>query len=216
MDVVGGCGDPIGSVSHPIRGGAGRLERQRARYHRRVTSLDEELERLFASDYLDGVDERALDEVRAMRAECQEAETVVSYLRRVVQGRLDVVHSFIDHRKTGHSVGDLDAVVEDLSAIIGSGPARPQGYGRLPSQMSPDMEKVDLTREIDDVLNAEGIGLLPTMTEEDLRSLAARLTVIEQRISDERRTLHERIDALQAEIVSRYKTGEATVDGLLS
>ncbi|HXQ44948.1 MAG TPA: hypothetical protein VN816_09950 [Acidimicrobiales bacterium] len=181
-----------------------------------MTSLDEELERLFASDYLDGVDERALDEVRAMRAECQEAETVVSYLRRVVQGRLDVVHSFIDHRKTGHSVGDLDAVVEDLSAIIGSGPARPQGYGRLPSQMSPDMEKVDLTREIDDVLNAEGIGLLPTMTEEDLRSLAARLTVIEQRISDERRTLHERIDALQAEIVSRYKTGEATVDGLLS
>ncbi len=100
-----------------------------------------------------------------MRAECQEAETVVSYLRRVVQGRLDVVHSFIDHHNTGQSVGDLDAVVEDLSSIIGSGPARPQGYGRLPSQMSPDMEKADLTREIDEVLDADGIGKLPTMTE---------------------------------------------------
>jgi hypothetical protein len=150
-----------------------------------------------------------------MRAECQEVEEVVSYLRRVVQGRLDVVHSFLDHRDTGRSVGDLDAVVEDLSSIIGSGPARPQGYGRLPSQMSPDMERVDLTREIDEILDVDGIGKLPTMSEEELRTLAGRLTTLEAQISDQRRTLHERIDALQAQIVSRYKTGEATVDGLL-
>jgi hypothetical protein len=180
-----------------------------------VTTPDPELDRLLASDYLDGVETRSLDQVRAMRTECQEAETVVSYLRRVVQGRLDVVHSFLDHHNTGQSVGDLAAAVEDLSAIIGSGPARPQGYGRLPSQMSPDMEKADLTREIDEVLDAEEIGKLPTMSEEELRAIADRLTVIEQRISDERRSLHERIDALQAQIVSRYKTGEATVDRLL-
>jgi hypothetical protein len=173
------------------------------------------LARLFASDYLDGVETRSLDQVRAMRAECQEAETVVSYLRRVAQGRLDVVHSFLDHRDTGRSVGNLDSVVGDLSAIIGSGPPRPSGNGRLPSRMSPDMEQVDLTKEIDDVLDAGGIGKLPTMEEAELRALAAQLTVIEARISGQRRTLHERIDALQAEIVSRYKTGEATVDGLL-
>jgi hypothetical protein len=175
-----------------------------------VTTRDKELERLFAPDYLDGLKTRSLDEVRSMRAECQDVEEVESYLRRVVQGRLDVVHSFL-----AHTVGDLDSAVRDLSSIIGSGPARPQGNGRLPSQMSPNMEEVDLTKEIDDVLDAEGIGKLPTMTEDELRSLAERLTVIEQRVSDQRRTLHERIDTLQAEIVSRYKTGEATVDGLL-
>jgi hypothetical protein len=180
-----------------------------------VTTPDPELDRLLAPDYLDGIETRSLDQVRAMRTECQEAETVVSYLRRVVQGRLDVVHSFLDHHHTGQSVGDLAAAVQDLSAIIGSGPARPQGYGRLPSQMSPDMEKADLTREIDAVLDAEEIGKLPTMSEEELRAIAERLTVIEKRISDERRSLHERIDALQAQIVSRYKTGEATVDRLL-
>ena len=145
-----------------------------------------------------------------MRAECQDVEEVESYLRRVVQGRLDVVHSFL-----AHSVGDLDSAVRDLSSIIGSGPARPQGNGRLPSQMSPDMEAVGLTREIDEILDADGIGKLPTMTEDELRSLAGRLTTVEARISDQRRTLHERIDVLQAQIVSRYKTGEATVDGLL-
>ena len=78
------------------------------------------------------------------------------------------------------------------------------------------MERSTSPREIDAVLDADGIGKLPTMTIDELRSLAGRLTVIEQRISDERRILHERIDALQAQIVSRYKTGEATVDGLLA
>jgi nickel-type superoxide dismutase maturation protease len=181
-----------------------------------VTSLDHELERLLASDYLAGADERPLEDVRAMRAECEEAETAVSYLRRVAQGRLDVVHSFLGQRQSGQEGGDLDAVVEDLSSIIGSGPARPAGYGRLPSQMSPDLERDDLTEEIDAVLDAGGIGRLPAMSEEELRSLATRLSAVEKHISDERHALHQRIDALKAVIVSRYKSGEVSPDGLLT
>ena len=41
--------------------------------------------------YLGDLTTRAMDEVRAMRAECQEVETGLSLLRRVVQGRLDIV-----------------------------------------------------------------------------------------------------------------------------
>jgi len=180
-----------------------------------VTPLDQELERLFASDYLEGADGRPLEDVRAMRAECEEAETAVSYLRRVAQGRLDVVHSFLDHRESGQR-GELDAVVGDLSSIIGSGPARPPGPGRLPSQMSPDMERHDLTGEIDAVLDAHGIGELPAMSEEQLRALATRLEAVEKHISDQRHELHQRIDALKAVIVSRYKSGEVSPDGLLT
>jgi hypothetical protein len=176
--------------------------------------LDTELERLLAPDYLQGVKSRTLAEVRAMRAECQEAETAVSFLRRVAQGRLDIVHACLD--REGGTSGDLEALVQRLPAIIGSGPPRPPGLGRLPSQMSPDLDKADLTAEIDDVLDADGIGALPAMSDDELRAIGERLTAIEARISDERRALHERIDKLQAEIVSRYKTGEASVDGLLA
>jgi hypothetical protein len=174
--------------------------------------LDSELERLLAPGYLDGLGQRSLDEVRAMRHECQQAETAVSFLRRMAQGRLDLVHACLDH-PDGES---LDSLVERLPAIIGAGPARPQGYGRLPAQMSPDLDKEDLTGEIDAVLDAEHIGTLTTMSESELRSVAEQLSAIETRISDERRALHERIDTLQAEIVSRYKTGEASVDGLFA
>ena len=175
--------------------------------------LDSELDRLFAPDYLDGVHERSLQDLRSMRAECQEAETAVSYLRRVAQGRLDVVHVYLDG---ADPAGELDTVVEHLSTIIGSGPPRPAGNGRLPSQMSPDMELEGLTAEVDEILDAKGIGELPSMTEAELRAIGESLTALEARVSGQRRTLHERIDTLQAEIVSRYKTGEASVEGLLS
>src|SRR5579864_8656870 len=177
--------------------------------------LDTELERIFAPEYLDGLSERSLEDVRAMRAECQEAETAVSYLRRVAQGRLDLIHACLD-QDGGSESGDLDALVARLPSIIGSGPPRPSGPGRLPSQMLPDMNRDDLTHEIDAILDADRIGELPEMGEADLRALAQQLTELEARISDERRALHERIDKLQAEIVSRYKTGEASVDGLLA
>ncbi|MDR3650413.1 MAG: hypothetical protein P4L20_15070 [Acidimicrobiales bacterium] len=176
--------------------------------------LDTELDRLLAPDYLEGLHQRSLEDVRAMRAECQEAETAVSYLRRMAQGRLDLVHACLDHH--GDEGGALESLVERLPSIIGSGPPRPQGYGRLPSQMSPDLDKDDLTEELDAVLDAEHTATLTTMSEAELRSVGEQLTAIEQRISDQRRTLHERIDKLQAEIVSRYKAGEASVDGLLA
>ena len=41
--------------------------------------------------YLGDLPGRSMDEVRAMRAECQEVETGLSLLRRLVQGRLDIV-----------------------------------------------------------------------------------------------------------------------------
>lgn len=180
-----------------------------------MTWLEGELERLSAPDYLQGTAERPLEELRAMRAECQQAETAVSYLRRVAQGRLDIVHGILEATRAGNA--DLAGLIEQLPAIMGGGPPRPAGYGRLPSQMSPDVEEAgDLTTEIDEVLDANQIGELPSMTEQQLEDIADRLIDIEGRISQQRRFLHERIDALQAEIVSRYKSGQASPDGLLA
>jgi hypothetical protein len=178
-----------------------------------MSSLDEELQRLLASEYLDSIGQLTLDEVRSMRAESQELETAVSYLRRMVQGRLDIVHAYLDQDEDGAG-GDIRTLVERLPEIM-AGPERPAGPGRLPSKMSPDLER-DLTEEVDAVLDAEGIAALPTMSRDQLLDLAKRLSDVEKKTSEQRRALHERIDKLQAEIVSRYKSGEATVEGLLA
>jgi hypothetical protein len=65
------------------------------------------------------------------------------------------------------------------------------------------------------VLGADEIGTLAELDIDQLNRVAGQLEAIETRVSADRRALHERIDALQAELVDRHKTGRATVDGLL-
>src|SRR3546814_1843983 len=63
---------------------------------------------LLDSSYLGDLAERSIGDVRAMRAECQEVESGMSLLRRLVQGRLDIVGLELRRRATG-------AVPEDAS-----------------------------------------------------------------------------------------------------
>ncbi len=180
-----------------------------------MPSHTDELERILTSSYLDGIDARSTAEIRAMRTECQQAEQALSYLRKLIQGRLDIVHTYLEHPGSD-ALRDLGALVNDLPGILSSGPGRPPGPGHLPLLLSPDTEAADLTAELDAVLGADEIGTLADLDLDALNDIAGRLEVIERRVSAERRALHERIDTLQAELVERHKSGRASVDGLLS
>ncbi|MGH9080034.1 MAG: hypothetical protein ACRDYE_08200 [Acidimicrobiales bacterium] len=180
-----------------------------------MTSHKDEFDRILTSTYLDGIDDLSLVDLRSMRTECQEAEVALSYLRRLVQGRLDIVHAYLE-RPGPEQPPDLSSLVEDLPGILSSGPGRPPGPGHLPQLFTPDTEESDLTAELDAVLGPDQIASLAEVGIDQLRELATRLETIESRVSSDRRALHERIDALQAELVERHKTGRATVDGLLS
>ena len=183
-----------------------------------MTSAQETLAPLLVDDYLDDLGAKGLDEIRAMRTECQHAEVALSYVRRLIQGRLDIVNTFIEYPPTSSSP-DLGALVRDLPGILSSGPGRSPGFGHLPMLIGPDTEDSGLTdelmAELDGVLGADEIGRLAELSREQLEDLSARLTDIERQVSGVRRALHHRIDALQSEVVERHKTGQASVDELL-
>ncbi len=180
-----------------------------------MPSHKDDLDRILASTYLDDIGERSLADIRSMRTECQEAEVALSYLRRLIQGRLDIVHTYLEHSGSdeGRGLGDL---VDDLPSILSSGPGRPNGPGRTPQLLSPDTDEADLTAELDAVLGVDELATLSDLDTDQLNGMARRLEAIESRVSADRRALHERIDTLQAELVERHKTGRASVDGLLS
>src|SRR5437879_5687263 len=95
------------------------------------------LERLLATDYLDGLEARPLPELRGIRAECQEVET--------------------------------------------------------------------------------GLALDPSSIDDDrLNGLAQSLQALEADVSGRRRSVFERLDAVQQELARRYRSGDASVDSLLS
>jgi hypothetical protein len=150
-----------------------------------------------------------------MRAECQEAEASLSYLRRLIQGRLDIVHAYME-RPEGSAAPDLSSVVENLAGIL-AGPGRSTGPSRNPVLYSPDTDEMaELTVELDTILGADDVANLAGFDDAALAELAGRLRDLENRVSAERRGLHERIDTLQAELVERHKSGTASLDGLLT
>ena len=199
------------------RGGRRRL--RRGVRSSAMASGPVDLAALLVPGYLDGIEEKSLEEIRQMRAECQEAEVGLSYVRRLAQGRIDIVLRALDHRRDGTpqpTADDLAAMVDELPQILAAGPHRPPGPGRLPMLLAPDTERDELTAQLDEILDAEGVGRLGDLEETALEGIATRLSELEAAVSADRRLLHERIDSLQAEIVRRYKTGSATVEELLS
>ncbi len=173
--------------------------------------LDVEIERLTEPGYLAGIESIAIDALRSMRSECQQAEVTVSYLRRVAQGRLDIVGAYMNGID---SASGLDSLIEELPRII-AGPVRPPGPGRLPAQFAPDAAGMELTGEIDVIFGPDEVGKLPSMGQEELAEIASNLAKVETKLSAQRHELHKQIDGIQAEIVHRYKTGEASVDSLV-
>ena len=149
-----------------------------------------------------------------MRTECQEAEVALSYLRRLVQGRLDIVHAYIEHLGRTSRLTCRPWWRRSPTSCLRDR-AGHRAPGTCHSCSRPTPRSPDLTAELDAVLGADDIASLAA-SDGPAEGHRQRLEAIEQRLSSDRRALHERIDALQAELVERHKSGRATVDGLLS
>lgn len=173
------------------------------------------LERLLAPDYLGDLPARPLDELRAMRAECQEVETGLSLVRRLVQGHLDIVGLEQDRRRGGGAAGDRASLLEQLPAVLAERTQAP-GLGRLPVQMAPADLDPELEAELADLVGP-GLALDPSSLDDGgLTVLSDRLVAFEADVSRRRRALFEQLDAVQAELARRYRSGDASVDSLLT
>lgn len=173
----------------------------------------EDLDRLLSAGYVDGLPDLSMDDVRGRRSECDELAGVLSYLRRLVQGRLDIVSADMRRREGGGDWG-LKAMVDSLPEILSEG-GRGGTTGRLPPEMTADVNHRLLTADLDRIIDVDTVGHINDLSDDEVATIATALVELEQSVSSRRRALHERMDIVQAEIVRRYKSGEATVDSLL-
>ena len=83
-------------------------------------------DRVLRDDYLADLGERPVADIRAMRAECEEAEVGVSFARRILQGHLDIVESELRRRDAGGvaDANSLHDLVERLPEILADDHAR--------------------------------------------------------------------------------------------
>ncbi len=174
----------------------------------------DEVDAVLAGGKGDDLTDASLPDIRSMRDECRSVEDKVSYLRRLVQGRLDIITAELRRRAEGGTPGDTASLVEQLPEIL-SDRVRGAGPGRLPSSTLPPEDDEDLVAELDSIVTPGTLDSLPSLSDEDVQALADSFGDLERRVSERRRDLFARIDALQAELARRYKSGEATVGVVL-
>lgn len=177
--------------------------------------MSERLERVLDPAFVDGLAGLDTDEVRRRRAEGTEVELSLSYVRRLAQGRLDIVIAELRRRAGGDENHRLDDLVSQLGAILTGERPVANGNGRFPSLMAPAADD-ELVAELNSVFSDNTIGDLPSLSDEEAIVLGERLRDFERWISDQRKAVHSQLGLLEKEIVRRYKSGEATVDTLLS
>ncbi len=179
--------------------------------------MRETLQSILAEDYLGDLTSLDMADVRARRATCKQVETGLSYLRRLAQGRLDVVAAERARRSDEHhsDAEDLEDLIARLPALL-AGSTRSPGTGRLPSDFGPGSVDEDLAAELDGIIAHAHLGDPSALADGELALAVEALEGFEARVSALRRSMFDRIDALEAELTRRYRTGEASVDSLLS
>lgn len=177
---------------------------------------EERLARILDATYLDGLDDRSTSEVRQLRAECEDAEEGISYARRLLQGRLDILRAELLRREE-RGDGDAQTLLADLTSILAhdqQGTLDPSQARATRLRVPPSAE--DHERELDGIVDEAQLADLDRLGTEQLRAIVDRLAAHERHLSGLRRQLFDRIDTLRAELARRYKDGRADVSQILS
>src|SRR5688572_2877585 len=170
------------------------------------------IDRVTSDDFLAELDSADVASIRAMRDDCREEEARLSFARRVVHGQLDIVRAEQRRRSGEGDEGLVSALTDVLSDEQPSARARelrstplyiPQegGYGQ---------------REHDTLVDDAELGRVPDLDEAQLTSLLERLQSKEAHISSLRRTVLSHLDALQDELIVRYRDGNVDVDDVVA
>ncbi|MFF3406780.1 hypothetical protein ACFYW8_11285 [Streptomyces sp. NPDC002742] len=165
-----------------------------------------------------------LPELRTLRRDAQRDEADLSYVRRLLQGRIDILRAELarrgERRMPGTASGhrspvdrERPSVVERLSEILTDAPARYRSSARHVTVGTPHGEQYRVLAA--DMLAEVELSDLDARTDDELVAGLGRLVRYEQRVSRQRQQLQRTADDCSAEIARRYREGEAQVDDLL-
>ncbi|MDT3728448.1 aerial mycelium formation protein [Streptomyces sp. DSM 41972] len=169
-----------------------------------------------AEDELTGL---SLAELRTMRRDAQRDEADLSYVRRLLQGRIDILRAELARRDLPGGVPAAVApgetsVVQRLAEILRDTPARHRSSARHLTLGTPRSE--EYRRLASEMLAEVELSDLGARTDGELHTAMGRLVGYEQQVSRRRQRLQRTADACGAEITRRYREGEAQVDDLLA
>lgn len=169
------------------------------------------IDQVLGPDFTERVSDLPLEELRRRRDLAEEVERELSFYRRLIHGRMDLIAFELRRRRGEESKTLLEALPEILAEGLGGG-VEPGRLRHLTVEL--DLPEVTGRRDIDKVLDDGATTRITTMSEEELISFQDALAAAEKPVSEQRGHLHEVIDRLQGEIIDRYRRGLAGTDTL--
>jgi hypothetical protein len=169
------------------------------------------IDRVLAPGYLDGIQTLPLNEVRILRWEAEQEETDLSYVRRLLQGRIDIMRAELDRRAAGES---QERVVDKLRTILADQPSNRRSPARY---MAAEPSRVgEYRRSVERMVADIELSDVTARSDAEIRTALESLTSHEKSISRNRRAVQRVADACRGEVARRYRTGEAHVSDLLA
>lgn len=164
------------------------------------------IDRIRRPGYLDGLAGLELDDLRQRRDECLAEREYLSLLRRLVQGRAEILKAEIE-RRGGFDQGPL---VDRLAEILSGEPQGPS-RGEAVRVSLPEEEMLLARRRIERLVSDAAMSDPGSLDDERLAAAVELLAREEREVSEERSAVLEVLDALQDELKRRYKDDPSLV-----
>ena len=160
------------------------------------------IDRITAPGFADGLADLSLDELRARRDDCLAEREYLSLLRRLLQGRAEILQAEIDARGSGE---DRAPLVERLTAVL-SGDEHPvTSRGEVVRVAIPEEELLLARRRVERLAGDAGISDPAALDDDELESAVDALATEEHTVSESRHDVIVVLDALQDELKRRFK-----------
>ena len=162
--------------------------------------------------YVQDLSSLSMEELRERRSVLDDLDTELSYYRRMLHGRMDLL-SFEIRRRSGEETRTLIEALPQILADGIDGPSR----NVIPRDLSLDLPELGGkgNRAIDRVIGDDFLARLPSLDDTDLEEIQAALTDAEREVSTQRRSVYDVHDRISAEITHRYRQGLADAADLL-
>ena len=155
-------------------------------------------DRILDPSYLEGIEQLDEETLRARKDECEEEENVLSYERRLLHARLDIIRAEIKRRETGESSRSL---IDRLPEILTSD-EQPTHRGSFPNLDPPQIYDPP-RRRIEKLVNDDTLARLPDLSDEEVQTILGDLEGIEGEVSESRKAVQSVLDRIIEELGRR-------------
>jgi hypothetical protein len=163
------------------------------------------LDRILDDSYVDDLPGLPMRELRSRREEAEREEAWLSYVRRMLHGRIDILQGEGVMNADGEL--DLDALVASLSGQM--------GHGSHPAPIEVIESPGGGRRAVERLIARTGLDDPASLTDEQIAERLEQLRKMENDVSDARAQVHRVQDLLTAEVARRYRDGEVQPEGAL-